>query len=176
MTPRQKREIKLLVSGLSDPRQGVVGVRGMLYIISKNLASADIFGFLILLVLSAPFVIPLAIIGNHLYQGAGLITGALLGVGGFLAWVSRPYFIRAKIERTIKDDDYKLCLWCRHTIDGLPDRGRCPECGGGFEIGNTQALFRALYNPRPYEPAPKVLRFRKSRAWARAIRERDGDI
>jgi hypothetical protein len=173
MTPRQKREIKLLVSGLLDPRQGIFGVRGMLYVISKSLASADVLGFVILLLLSAPLVVPLAIVGNHFFQGAGLVTGALLGVGGFLAWVSRPLFIRTKIERFIKDHDYRLCLWCRHPIDSLPNRGRCPECGGGFEIENTQSLYRAVYDPRPYEPAPKVVRYRKSRAWARAKRERD---
>jgi hypothetical protein len=173
MTPRRKREIRMLVSGLRDPRQGVVGVRGILYVISKSMASADILGFAILLVLSAPLVVPLAIVGNHFFQGTGLITGALLGVVGFLGWVSRPLFIRARIEQTITNHDYQLCLWCRHPLGGLSDRGCCPECGRGFEIGNTQLLYRALYDPRPYEPAPKVVRFRKSRAWARAIRERE---
>jgi hypothetical protein len=172
MTPREKREIKMLVSGCRDPRQGVVGVRGVLYTITKSLAYADILGFLILMVLAAPLVIPLAIVGNHFFNEEGMFTGAFIGAVGFVVWVMRPHFVRKKVEKIIEKHDNQLCLWCQHPLSGLPTRGRCPECGSGYELENMQLLYKALYDPRPYEPAPKVVRSRKSRAWARAVRER----
>jgi hypothetical protein len=39
----------------------------------------------------------------------------------------------------------KCCLACHQDLRGLPDEGRCPECGRDYDIGAVQAAWEAAY-------------------------------
>ncbi len=173
MKKRLKREIRRLVCGVKDPRRGFGTLQGLVRKIVANLFHMAEIGFVLMFVLAAPLVIPFGYIGNMIGGFNGMIAGSVLGIIFFLIWVFRAQWKEAQIEFAGKEHDYQLCLWCHHPIAGLTNRGRCPECGKGFDLAISQKLYKAHYTPPNYLPAKKVLNRRIARLWARAVRERD---
>lgn len=88
-----------------------------------------------------------------------------LGVIVLLRWLI-PRRIRIRTEARCKEQEYFLCPWCRYGLIGLPDAGRCPECGKRYERSNCYQLYRNAYGPEPFAD---VLRERDHKAWAEAI-------
>jgi hypothetical protein len=173
MDKRTKREIRLLVQGVRDPRRGIGTLRGSLQRVIPVVAEGELIGLGLLLLISFPVSIPLAIIGSKVAGFWGLIVGAGLGVLVFLLWAYWSFFTEKGVRRVGSEHGYMLCVWCRHPISDLPKRGCCSKCAKGFDRNVSQALFKAHYSPPSHLPSDKVLKRQTSRLWARAIRERD---
>ncbi|HYE61324.1 MAG TPA: hypothetical protein VD997_04955 [Phycisphaerales bacterium] len=58
--------------------------------------------------------------------------GALPGGYVFYCW--------REVKR-LKRLGYRVCFDCGYELGQLPDRGRCPECGGTYDIGAMRAEF-----------------------------------
>ncbi|MCF6273959.1 MAG: hypothetical protein L3J37_12380 [Rhodobacteraceae bacterium] len=129
-----KREVRQLVSGTRDPRRGIGLFRGSLQQLVSVFWMADFIGFGLLLLVSAPASVPLAIIGNSFWGMRGGFGGAIVGAIVFLAWLYKSVLFEERVRLVGKEHDFTLCLWCQHPIAGLPARGVCPECGKGFDI------------------------------------------
>lgn len=69
--------------------------------------------------------------------------------------------------------DFDLCLWCQYPMVGLPDRGRCAECGCGYDREVAQKLFRETFDPAFSHATRRIKLARRTRWWGRALRERD---
>jgi hypothetical protein len=65
--------------------------------------------------------------GLNRYDWAVLIDGVLVGLS-LVIWAYLGY---RKYTR-LGDANFLLCPRCKYELKGLPDRGRCPECGMTF--------------------------------------------
>lgn len=174
MEKRRKRELRQLVAGVRDPRRGIGILRGNLQQVTDVIfGTSDSVGIGFLILISFPISVPLAIIGHSFWGMKGGLGGALVGAVVFLAWIYKSVLFEERVRLIGKEHDFTLCLWCQHPIVGLPKRGVCSECGKGFDVQNSQKLYKAYFDPPPYLPAPKVAKYRTMRDWARALRERD---
>lgn len=170
----RKRELRQLVVGLRDPRRGIGLLRSILQqLVDVLFLSSDFIGFALLVLVSFPISVPLAIIGNSFWGIKGGIGGAIIGVVVFLFWLYKTVLFEERTRLVGKEHDYNLCLWCQHPISGLCTQDACPECGKGFDLSVSQRLYKAHYEPPSYLSGPKVIKYRAMRDWARAIRERD---
>jgi hypothetical protein len=52
-------------------------------------------------------------------------AGPALSIGNFV--------IRRRLERRTRIHDCRVCSECGYLLHGLPDAGRCPECGVEYE-------------------------------------------
>ena len=173
MEKRTKREIRWIVSGISEPRKGYGAVQNSIRKVVAACFVMDMIGFGLLILLAAPIAIPLWCVGGLIAGGGGNIAGGLVGVVVFLIWVFRGTWNATQIEMEAKSCGYLLCIWCHHPLTSLGTSGVCPECGKGFCNANTEKLMRQIFDPPKFSPAKKTVRKRSARLWARAIRERD---
>jgi hypothetical protein len=59
---------------------------------------------------------------------------------------AKPGFSRIPpYNAAMAEPDHKRCLGCGYILDGLPEP-RCPECGRGFDLANTETYW--------WRPAP----------------------
>ena len=48
---------------------------------------------------------------------------------------------RGRLRRRFRENDGKLCIYCGHSLVGLAETGRCPECGVAFSIADHRAAW-----------------------------------
>ncbi len=49
---------------------------------------------------------------------------------------------RRKFVARVADDEYRVCPQCGYLLSGLPDQGKCPECGRGYSIEELERIWR----------------------------------
>lgn len=81
-----------------------------------------------------------------------------------------PSALRARTRRAYLRHDGFLCPWCRYALTGLPQEGKCPECGHGYQEQACRVLYHCAY--RAYQPDPLTLKEREATAWREAIEAR----
>ncbi|QOJ14118.1 MAG: hypothetical protein HRU75_05500 [Planctomycetia bacterium] len=50
----------------------------------------------------------------------------------------------AWIRRAAALADGRLCTHCAYNVTGLPDAGRCPECGNAYDVAADAVLWQAI--------------------------------
>jgi len=163
MDARTKREIRRLVNGWKDPRRGFGRTR-----IGRVVPD---HGPVFLMLLAFPIFGPLVLVLLWLFEIPGMLVGNGLMLA-FMFWTLALLTLTlVRTSRLCKAHECQLCLWCHHPISGLGARGVCPECGAGFDLGASVALWRdTMIRHQPsLETRSRRLRY----AWARAVRERD---
>lgn len=98
---------------------------------------------------------------------------AFSAVGVIFACWAIPLGIRRRTRWRSRTHCGFLCPWCRYALTGLPDAGRCPECGSGYERAVCERLYRHAYGPDT--PTGDGLTRAERQAWAAALRLRRGD-
>lgn len=160
MSPAEQRQLENLVSGRWDPHRGVGPRLGFV---------RWFFTWLFLCGLIFPRFLPGSV-------GGVPIAASLLGfayvvppVGLIVCWLL-PISIRSRARRRYTAHGGFLCPWCRYPLTGLPERGRCPECGSGFDGQACRTLYDNAY--RAFQPDTVTLKQRERQAWTAAMRAR----
>jgi hypothetical protein len=52
------------------------------------------------------------------------------------------FYCWREVQR-LKRLDYRVCFGCGYELAQLPERGRCPECGGTYDIVAMRAEFES---------------------------------
>lgn len=80
---------------------------------------------------------------------AWVILGVLpeLSIVPILAgwWIGRLAFPRHEcraLKRILHECKYRLCTKCKYRLDGLPERGHCPECGTSYAVADLMAYWK----------------------------------
>ncbi len=146
-----------LVSGRWDPRRGVGPRMGR----CRSVLTAAFLGTLVF----ARFI-PISVYDLHL----GSVLFWCIALALIVIWLL-PVMIRARTRRLYREHAGFLCPWCRYPLSGLPERGRCLECGSGFRADACRTLYDCAY--RAFQPDPFALRQREGLAWKQALEERD---
>lgn len=84
-------------------------------------------------------------------------------IGLIACWLI-PIGIRLRTRRMYNELGGFICPWCRYGLHGLPDDGRCPECGNPYTRSVCEQLYTNVY--RSYRPAPELLRESEHAAWS----------
>ena len=151
MDDRTKREIKGLVQGIKDPRLMLAPIWYVSFTISLQVVA------LVLVLID-------------------LKWGLIIASGYFAIYVAVMTLFMVKAKRTkaqLLHNDFDLCLWCHYPMVGLPDRGRCAECGCGYDRQVAQKLFKEAFDPTFSNALRPNKMARRTRWWARVLRERD---
>lgn len=158
-----RRQLEELVSGRRDPRRGVgPGLGRVRWALTWLFFGALVFGGCFGgLVPRSVGGLPLAVVTANAYF--------LFGAGLAVCWLL-PISVRARTRRRYQRHAGFLCPWCRYPLSGLPERGRCPECGSGFRADACRTLYDCAY--RPFRPDPVTLKQRERTAWEQALMER----
>lgn len=157
LSDAQYDEMVLLASGRWDPRRG----RGRLY--SQLIGPVVISLFGVILVsscccFSTPYFDELFV----------LFVSIVVLPTIWFAWRSR------QTRASARSSDYSLCPWCRYVLEGLEDRGNCPECGTQYELELCRVLYKLAFASA--QPARKEKEQIEINAWKQAILLRDGMI
>ena len=67
-----------------------------------------------------------------------------------------------------------MCPWCRYVLEGLEEKGNCPECGAQYEMELCRVLYKLAFAPA--QPARKDREQIEYNAWKQTILLRDGMI
>ena len=151
MNDRTNREIRWLVSGYKEPRVVLTPKVVIVITLSMQFGAVFIFAF-------------------GLRWGSAMTA---VWMCGFIAILIGYVVRQRKLVSFVVLNSFELCLWCRHPFVGLPDRSRCAECGKGYDRATSKALFKDICKPTYGARFGHVLKIRKARLWARALRERD---
>lgn len=107
-----------------------------------------LLGRVFYLALAAAIVIAPAIVIASRYYGfwnSGVFGGLLpvfvfvpqFVAMGYVIWRTRAY------RRLWRESGGRLCTGCAHSLAGLDDRGRCPECGADFDTTFDRLSWRS---------------------------------
>lgn len=175
--PRRRR-IRDLARGKSDPCTDAGPVHRLIRRYLSGLLSFDEFdllGGVFAIAWLAPVWAPPVFLGWYLAGGWGVFLGFLFACGLFVGYVVWGILWRRKIKRLVRETDGQLCLWCRHDLRGMPHRGRCGECGLGYDLPANVAIFHRRLGTRKVIPRGHGSGKKKIiwgwRRWARALRE-----
>jgi len=174
MDARTKREIKLLVGGFADPRRGfgrTITPFSIYYGLLRNSTYGAEGGALFMVLLLGPIFIPLGFVLFWIFGPFGAVAAvvAALVVMGVVALIESADARRT--QKLCNTHEHMLCVWCTRPIVHVPERGVCATCGKGYDARASWALWRDLRHAM--RPDRKTQKRRVTRAWARAVRERD---
>lgn len=157
MDPANRRQLEELVSGRWDPRRGVGPRLGYVrWILTWVFLCTLVFGRFV----------P-GKIGQMPLGGVAMAFAFIVPPAGLIACWLLPISIRTRTRRRYAAHGGFLCPWCRYPLTGLPEHGRCPECGSGFDAEACRTLYDCAY--RAFRPDQHELARREREAWTRAI-------
>lgn len=55
-----------------------------------------------------------------------------VGLGAFFIIWNAMFVIWARPRQRVKKVDGRICFRCGYSTEGLPDEGKCPECGSQY--------------------------------------------
>lgn len=75
----------------------------------------------------------------------GVIGGAVAWI--LLAWLATHWEHRSIRRRTryVHDKHGRVCFECGFDLEGLDDRGTCPECGRAYDVERNLRRFQPRY-------------------------------
>ena len=94
----------------------------------------------------ASFVVPLLIMGRvpiGFYVAACGLPGLAIGAAAVVINIGFASEVRRAMSAKCK-----VCWDCGYPLDGLHERGTCPECGKQYELSELEALWKAADDKR----------------------------
>lgn len=85
-------------------------------------------------------IVPRVIQGRAGWLEYSLIVVGVVASAGYP--LSR-YHMRRRY-RALADRDWRVCRWCRFDLRGLPDKGKCPECGEDYSIDEVRQWWKDM--------------------------------
>jgi len=87
-------------------------------------------------------VFPFIFFGSRHLQSLGFPSISIFAFYGslgvpiaFVAWAAYRF---NRVRRTVKQQNYLLCLKCMYALRGLAPSGICPECGTPFDANDLK--------------------------------------
>jgi hypothetical protein len=71
------------------------------------------------------------IVGNPLAMALWVLALPLFIVG-------LPRLVGRRFAREVRAQEYLVCMNCGHSLRGLPEEHRCPECGQPYSVGELK--------------------------------------
>ncbi|MHC4947809.1 MAG: hypothetical protein ACYTG1_06055 [Planctomycetota bacterium] len=103
------------------------------------------------------------LVAGHFFGGLAEWSDALmpfLSIASLVGGLGLFVYAWRRRRRILGENDLRVCGRCLQVLRGLPDRGRCPECGDDYEIEAVRAAWMAEYpslrlrHRLPPAPAP----------------------
>jgi len=82
------------------------------------------------------FVWESLLVGFWVYGSLGLL---------FLSWFYIRVWNKKRMIKRVRNSDYFLCVWCNYPLHGLPEFGKCPECGERYRRELCKKLYKLAY-------------------------------
>lgn len=149
-----EKELRLLADGGWDPRMG----KGKHF--GKMEACFGIVFFAGLIV--SIFVKESIIVGVWVYGSLGLII---------LSWFYIRIWTKKRMIKRVRNNEHFLCVWCNYPLQGLPEFGKCPECGERYRKELCIKLYTLAYERNKLNASDHTMLNVES--WMEALKLRD---